>query len=111
MRPFVQLDDALDSAVEEIPVVRHDDDRSREIQDEPLQAVEPGKVEIVRRLVEEKDVETRQQDGGELGAGGLSSRKRTKWCSKRHVQTDLGTNRAGTRVKITAAEHQKAFER
>ena len=73
MCPFVQLHHTLDGAVEEVAVVRHDDDGSSETQHEFLQAIESGEVEVVGRLVEQKDVEPGQQHRGELRARSLAA--------------------------------------
>ena len=53
--------------------MRDDRDPAREAVEEALQPVEAVEVEIVRRFVEEQQVESRQQDRGERGARGLSA--------------------------------------
>src|SRR5439155_6548167 len=71
----LDLDDARDDAVEERPIVGDEDDARLEPVEESLEQLEPGKVEVVRRLVEQEDVEAREQDRGERGARRLASGK------------------------------------
>ena len=75
-RLLLDLEDAVDGPVEERAVVRHDDDRAGCLVDEPLEAVEAGEVEVVRRLVEQEHVEPAQQDRRERGPCGLPARER-----------------------------------
>ena len=75
VRVLVDLGDRGDGAFQERPVVRHDHDRRGQAEDEPFEPVEPVEVEVVGGLVEEEDVEPGQQQRGELGAGGLTTRQ------------------------------------
>ena len=71
MRVLVELEYAVDRAVEERAVVRHDDDAAVELGEERLEQVETREVEVVRRLVEQEHVEAREQDRRERRARGL----------------------------------------
>src|SRR5439155_354545 len=73
VRPLVELDDPGDDSIEEGTIVRHDDDRSLICGQESLEHCEPGEVEVVRRLVEQQDVEAAEEDRRERGACGLSA--------------------------------------
>src|SRR5579859_1955693 len=67
-RPLVELDDAGDGAVEEGTVVGHDDDRAGVRREPPLEPREAGEVEVIRRLVEEENVDVAAEHVGERGA-------------------------------------------
>src|ERR1700675_2236214 len=63
-RPFayslrIRLDrcDPVDRSIEERPVVRNYDERTLVRLEKPLESLEPVVVEVVRRLVEEKEIE------------------------------------------------------
>ena len=62
---LVELEHATHDAFEEGPVVAHDDDTARELVEKPLEPREAGEVEVVRRFVEEEDVESADQNRGE----------------------------------------------
>src|SRR6185503_20048193 len=79
--------------------------------EEPLEAVEAGEVEVVRRLVEEEYVEARDQDRGERCARRLAARERRELTVGAAPQADVVENRAGARVEVLAAEQQVALER
>src|SRR5262245_27836073 len=74
-RPLVQLDDAVDGAIEEISVMRDHDHRPVEARDRPLEPVEPVEVEVVGRLVEEIDAVRLVQEVAKACAGELASRR------------------------------------
>jgi hypothetical protein len=84
-RPFVELDDARDGAVEERAVVRNDDERARLGCELPLEPLEPGEVEVVRRLVEEEDVMFRTKHSRQRRAGLLPTRARARLALLREV--------------------------
>ena len=69
----LELDHPRHGAVEERAVVRDEHDARAQAAQKALEALEPGEVEIVRRLVEAEDVEAGQQDRGERGAGRLAA--------------------------------------
>ena len=84
---------------------------TREIPDEALQAIESREIEIVGRLVEQKDVEARKQHSCQLSTRGLASRQRAERCVERHPQPHLRTDSAGVGVEIAAAQQQETVER
>src|SRR5439155_13792 len=67
--PFVELDDTRDRPVEEVAVVRDDHGGAVRVSDETLEPRKAVEVEVVRRLVEEEDVEARKQGRREVDAG------------------------------------------
>src|SRR5262249_27583892 len=69
----LELDDARDGPVEERAIVRDEHHACGELVEKTLEPCEPVEVEIVRRLVEEKDVEPGEQDRGERGARRLAA--------------------------------------
>ena len=110
--PFVQLEHSGDGAVEERAVMGDDDDSCARPCHEALQPVEPLEVEVVGRLVEQEDVEAREQDRRESRARSLSSGERP------HGQLEPFSREAGVRagdsgarIQISAAEHEQALER
>ena len=74
MCPLVELDDAVDGPVEEVAVVRDKDDRAREAGERAFEPLEPGEVEVVRRLVEQEHAERAAQELREPQACGLPAR-------------------------------------
>ena len=86
----LELDDACDRAVEEGAVMRDQHDAGPQAVQEALEALEPGEVEIVRRLVEAEDVETGQQERGERGTGRLAPREPADLVAGASAQADLG---------------------
>ncbi len=77
--PTVELEDPLGHVVEEVPVVRHGDDRAlvaRQVLLEPLHALG---VEMVRRLVEQQD---RRVSAGAAGPAPPAGARRRKACPR-----------------------------
>ncbi len=52
--------------IQELTIVRYHHDRSAQILAEALQALEPGEIEIVGRLVQQEDIEVSQHDGAQV---------------------------------------------
>ena len=91
--------------------MRHDHQRRVEAEDEPLQPVEAVEVEVVGRLVEQEDVEPGQQQGGELGAGGLAARQTGDLAvERRGGQAEVGGHRGDAGVEVGPAERHPAVE-
>ena len=88
LRPGFELDDSAHGAVEESPVVGDDHDACVHRGDEPLEQLEPGEVEVVRRLVQQIHVEPGQQDRSEREPGALAARERARKPVERNVQPD-----------------------
>jgi hypothetical protein len=55
--------------------MRDEHDARGQPAEEPLQPLEAGEVEVVRRLVEQEDVEAREQDRRERRTGRLAARE------------------------------------
>ena len=67
-RPQVHLGDPRDDRVEEVAVVRHEDDRERVVVEVLLQPVAGLEVEVVGRLVEQQQVRPAEQQLGQRDA-------------------------------------------
>ncbi len=111
VRVLVELEHAVDGAIEERTVVGDDHDPARELGEERLEQVEAGEVEVVRRFVEQEHVETREQDRCERGARGLAAGHR----GHRHVEqtlreSDTLDGRGGAHVEVGRAEREVLLE-
>ena len=111
--PGAQLDrrDVIDGAVEELPVVRHDDERAAVLDEEPLEPFESFEVEIVRRLVEKEDVEARQQYRCERDSRHLPSGQADGRTARVDAEPEVGAHRPGARLEVVRAERHHAVER
>ena len=61
----LELRDAVDRVIEQIPVVRHDDHGAVEFREEPLERLLPCEIEMVVRLVEKQKVRVADETGRE----------------------------------------------
>ena len=68
----LDLDDARHDAIEEGTVVRDEHRAGVEAVEEPLEELEAREVEVVRRLVEQEDVEAGEEDDREGGSCSLA---------------------------------------
>ena len=109
--PGVDLGDARHRPVEKGAVVRDDREAAGEAVDEALQALEAVEVEVVRRLVEQEQVEAGEQDRRERRPGGLPAGERRRLLLERDGQAELGADRSGACLEVAAAERQEALER
>ena len=73
---LVELEHVGHGAIEEGPVVRDDHHAAAAPFDHLLEAGEAVEVEVVRRLVEQGDVEAGEEDGSQRDAGLLPARER-----------------------------------
>ncbi len=73
---LVELEHVGDRPVQEGAVVRHDDHAASSPRHQLLQPRQPVEVEIVRRLVQQRDVEARQQDRRQRHPRLLAARQR-----------------------------------
>src|SRR5207248_8389275 len=110
-RLSLELHDARHGAVEERTIVRDEDDARGEAVEKALEPVETGEVEVVRRLVEQEDVEAREQDRRERGARRLAARQRSDLPVGAPAKADVGEDGADPRLEVLAPEHEKAVER
>src|SRR5581483_9163133 len=100
-----QLEDPVGSAVEEDAVVGDDGSTAAESGQEALEALEPVEVEVVRRLVEEEDVEPRKQDRRERGASRLAAgERRQRQLETVGAQPEVGGDETSARLEVVAAE-------
>ena len=76
VRERIQLDEAVDGSVEEGAVVGDRDDPPGEPADDRLEHVEAVQVEVVRRLVQQQDVEADDRQRGERRARALPTGQR-----------------------------------
>ena len=100
VRARLQLDDRVHRSVEERPIVRDDDEAGIEPQQKPLQELEPVEVEVVRGLVEEVDVEAREQDRGQRRAALLAARERPDSPIEVDVEADTAHRRGRSRPEL-----------
>src|SRR5207248_3883778 len=87
--PLLDLDDPRHRPVEERAVVRDDDEAAAQAGHEPLQQLEPGEVEVVRRLVEAEDLVAGEQERRETRAGRLAAGKRAERLVESAAEVDL----------------------
>ena len=107
----VQLDDPGDRAGQELPVVADDDRRRAEPGDEPLEALQPVQVEVVRGLVEQQHVVARQEQRGQPRTGGLPAGQRRHRHVQRDAEPDVVRDGARTFLEVRAAEGEPAVQR
>ena len=88
-----------------------DGDPAREVVDEALQPVEAVEVEVVRRLVEEQQVEPREQDRGQRGARCLPAGERCRLLLQRDRQAELGADRPRPGLEVCATESEEPLQR
>ena len=74
---------------------------------EPLEAIEPVEVEVVRRLVEAEHVEAREQQRRERHARRLAAGERRQLGVERHRDTELRADLPRARLEICAAEREE----
>ena len=90
--------------------MRDEDDTGREVVEEPLEPREAGEVEVVGRLVEQEDVEARQQDSRQRGAGRLAAGEARHLALGARAEPDVAQDGAGARLEVLAAEREEAVE-
>ena len=109
---LVELEHARDRALEEGAVVRDDHRAAGPLGDEPLQPRQAVEVEVVGRLVEQQDVEAREQDRGERRARGLAAgERRGLQVEQRGIQPEVAQDRLRARLEVGAAEREPRLER
>ena len=91
--------------------MRDDDEGALVRVDERLEPPEPVEVEVVRRLVEEQDVEPREQDRRERRAGCLAAREPSGVRMDADFQPELGAGRASAGLEVAAAEREERLQR
>ena len=78
--------------------------------EEPLEPREPCEVEVVRRLVEQEDVEAGEQDGRERRPGRLAAGERRHLSLGARPESDVRQHRPGAAFEVLAAEGEEAVK-
>ena len=79
---------------------------------EPLEALEAGEVEVVRRLVEQEHVEAGEHDRGQARPRRLPARERGHLeVEDAGREPEVGAHRADAGVEVGRAEREVALER
>ena len=112
MRELVELGHVCHSSAQELPVVAHEHHRALETGDPRLEPLEPDGVEVVRRLVEQYDVEPAEQQRGKPCTRCFATGK----CGHRALEQMLGEAERGAhladpRVEVGPAEGEPMLER
>ncbi len=110
VRAWVDLRDAPDRPVEERPIVRDEDDRPGEAVHERLELREPVRVEVVRRLVQEKEVRLHEEDGREGRPCRLAAGESVEHPVEVDAEPDPRAGHRRARVEIAAAEREEPRE-
>ena len=103
---FLEMQDERDGGIEQVAVVADQQDGPRIARDEVLQPKGAFEVEIVRRLVEEKQIGLGEEEGGERNAHAPAAGKlRARPLLRHFVKTKSGeyargTRRSGMRVDV-----------
>ena len=111
MRVGLDRRDAVDRAIEELAVVRDDHERAAIRAEEPLEPFEPVEVEVVRRLVEEQQIEAGEQDRGQRDPGRLTPGQADELALEVDAESEVGAGRPRPRVEALGAERHEAVER
>ena len=111
MRARLQLSDARHCRVEEGAVVGDHHDAAGKVAQEALEPSEPLQVEVVRRLVQEEDVEPGQQDRPERRPARFTTGELRDGPIEPGAEAELAANGSGPRFEVAAAEPQEALER
>ena len=97
--------------IEEVPVVRYEDQGAREFEQPLLEPIERGEVEVVRRLVEQQEVGTLKQGAGERGARFLAAREVARgFCEIRLGEADSGQGGANGGLDLVAATGRESVQ-
>ena len=110
-RAGLDLDDAGHDPVEERAVVRDHDQRCVDFLEKPLEPLETVEVEIVRRLVQQQDVVSRQEDRCERDACGLTTGQARRVSVEHELEAQLAEDRPRARVEVTAAQEEESRQR
>src|SRR5262249_19765429 len=107
---WLERRDPVHRRVQEGAVVGDDHDAAREARREPLEPREPVAVEVVRRLVQQEDVEAREQDRRERRPAGLAAREPGDGTVETGAEAQLGADGPRARLEIGAAECEEALQ-
>ncbi len=107
----VELDDAGRAAGQELPVVGDQHHAAAQAADERFEALEPGQVEVVGRLVEQHDVEAAQQECRQRRPRRLPPGQRGHGGVRANVETELGQRRGDPLVQVGGTAGQPVVQR
>ena len=108
----VQMQCRGGDAIEEIAVVRDDDDRSRIAQQPALEPQDRVEVEMVGRLVEQQQLARREQRARQVQPHAPAARQRVDRRRRlRRVEAQAGQQRARARLGARASRVEPAFVR
>ena len=99
VRVVVDLDHVGDRTTKERSIVAHQQHRGVEAENPPLQSVESVEIEVVRRLVEQEHVESRQQQRRQRRPGRLPSRERDRRLVEQSFRRGRGRSRPRRRER------------
>ncbi len=88
--------------------MRDDDERRLRLGDEALEPLQAGEVEVVRRLVEQEDVEAGEQDRREAGPRLLATGERLERAVELDVEPEVGADPGGARLEVGTAQRDEA---
>ena len=108
---LVDLEHARDRALEEGAVVRDDHGAAGALGDEALQPCQAVEVEVVGRLVEQQDVEAREQDRGQRGARRLAAGERDGLeVEQGGIEPEVAQDGLRALLEVAAAEREPGLE-
>ena len=92
--------------------MRDDHQAGLQRQDELLEPLQPGEVQVVGRLVQQEDIKARQQHRGERGPRGLpAGQAHGVGVQQRGRQAEVGADLLGPLLEVGAAEVQPRLQR
>ena len=108
---LVDLEDVGDGPGEERAVVADEHDGRLQLGDPPLEALQPGEVEVVGRLVEQEHVEPGQQQRRQPGPRRLAAGQRGGRLGQQAAgEPEVGPHLPDAGIEIGAAEGQPPLE-
>ena len=90
--------------------MRHEHERAAVRLEEGLEPLEAVEVEVVRRLVEQKDVEPGQENRGEPDARGLATGEALARPPEVEREPELGGDASRASLEVAAPERQVPVE-
>ncbi|MDQ1112324.1 hypothetical protein QE418_001772 [Microbacterium testaceum] len=106
----VELQHARHRTGEELAVVAHEHDAAAEPAHERLETLQPVEVQVVGRLIEQGDVETRQQQSCQTHARGLASGQTRHLGIRTDFQPQVGEHHRHPLVEVGGAAREPSFE-
>ena len=110
-RSRIDRRDPVDRAVEELAIVRHEDQSSRMGPEEALQSLEALEVEVVRRLVEQEHVVAREEDRRQCDTGRLPAGQAVASAIEVDAEAKVGAHGSRSCLEVGTPERQITLER